>query len=96
MKPYDFIAKNGIDYLTTRKEQHVTVRLLSDDGLVFSGKFVGVIPIGNNLPLIDGLLIALPQFDFHMLYTDPEGGGIIPLKFNLLLIDSMNDIKFDE
>lgn len=95
MKPYEYITQYGIDYFTANKEKTITVRLLSDDGLVFSGYFVGITPIGDELPLIDGLLIKQPQFNLHMMYTNPEDGRIVPVKFNLLLVDDMGDIKFE-
>ncbi len=96
MKPKDFIAQHGIDYFTANKGKTITVRLLSDGGLVFSGFFVGITPIGEELPLIDGLLIKQPQFNLHLMYTVPEDGRIVPLKFNLLLVDDMEDIRFSD
>ena len=96
MKPKDFISLHGIGYFTANKGKTLTVRLLSDDGLVISGYYLGITPIGNELPLIDGLLIEIPQFNIHLLYTDPQDGRIVPVKFNLMLVDDMNDIKFIE
>ena len=94
MRPRDFIAKNGIDYFTTNKGKTITVRLLSDDGLVFSGYFVGITPVNNEVPLIDGLYVDLPQFNLHFMYTVPDDERIIPVRVNLLMIDSMDDIVF--
>ena len=74
------------------KEKTITVRLLSDDGLVFSGCFVGITPVKNEVPLIDGLQVILPQFNLHFMYTISESGNIIPVRVNLLMIDSMDDI----
>lgn len=94
MRPRDFIARNGIDYFTANKGKTITVRLLSDDGLVFSGYFVGITPVNNEVPLIDGLYVDLPQFNLHFMYTVPDDGRIIPVRVNLLMIDSMGDIVF--
>ena len=96
MKPKDFIAQNGIDYFQAQEEKTVTVRLLSDDELVFSGFFVGITPAKNNIPIVDGYLIDLPQFNLHFMIKEPEDGRIVPVSVNLLMIDSMDDIKFSE
>lgn len=98
MKPYEFIALHGIDLFSAYEGEIITVRLLSDDGLVFSGIFTGITPIGEELPklpLIDGLLIKQPQFNLHLKYANPEDGRIVPVKFNLLLVDDKGDIKFE-
>lgn len=95
MKPYEYIALHGIDYFKKNKGKIITVRLLSDDGLIYSGHFAGITPIGNNLPLIDGMLIEQPQFDISFFYRDPENGRVVPVKVNILLIDSMDDIRFE-
>ena len=87
---------NGIDFFNDQINKTITVRLLSDDGLVFSGKFIGIKPSGNEVPMIDGLLIELPQFDLKFWYTDPENRSIFPVSVGLLLIDSMDDISFSE
>lgn len=94
MKPRDFIAMNGIDYFTANKGKKITVRLLSDDGLVYSGYFIGITPVKNEAPLIDGLYVKIPQFNLHFMYTVPEDGKIIPIRVNMLMIDSMEDIAF--
>lgn len=96
MKPKDFIAENGLSYFESNKNKKITIRLLSDDGLVYRGFFVGITPVGNELPLISGLLIYVPQYVIHMLYNDVEDGHIIPVKINLTLVDSMDDIVFSE
>ncbi len=95
MKPHEYIASHGIEYFKMNKGKTITVRLLSDDGLVYSGHFTGITPIGNNLPLIDGVLIEQPQLDLKFLYRDPENGRVVPVKVNILLIDSMDDISFE-
>jgi len=95
MKPKDYIAQHGIDYFTSNKGRTITVRLLSDDGLIFSGHFLGISRIGDYLPLIDGLLIEDPQFNLHMMYKNPDDGRLLALNINLLLVDSINDISFE-
>ncbi len=95
MRPSVYIAQHGIEYFTANRGKTITVRLLSDDGLVFSGYFVGITPIGEDLPLIDGLLIKQPQFNIHLMYKVPEHGEIVPVKFNLLLVDDIGDIRFE-
>lgn len=60
MNPKDYIAQHGVDYFTVNKGKIITVRLLSDEGLVFSGYFLGISRVGDYLPLIDGLLIDEP------------------------------------
>lgn len=94
MRPRDFIAMNGIDYFTANKGKTITVRLLSNDGLVYSGYFIGITSVKNEVPLIDGLYVELPQFNLHFMYTVPEDGRIIPVRVNMLMIDSMEDIAF--
>ncbi len=94
MKPIDFVEKHGIKCFTDKKGKRIQFRLLSDDNLVFAGDFIGVIPEGNNLPLIDGFLVELPQFYIYFYYEDPIDGRRIPAKVSLLLIDSMEDILF--
>ncbi|MBO4843967.1 MAG: hypothetical protein J5490_05185 [Bacteroidales bacterium] len=96
MKPIDFIAKNGIDFFTSHIGEKITVRLLSDDEFVFTGFFTEITPEGENLPLIDGVLIELPQFNLHMKYEDPVEGKIVPINFNIILIDDMKDIIFNK
>ena len=95
MKPRDYIALHGIDYFTVNKGKTITVRLLSDDGIVFSGHFFGISRVGDHLPLIDGLLIEEPQFNLHMMYMSPDDGRLLALNINLLLVDDMEDIKFE-
>ncbi|MBO5615081.1 MAG: hypothetical protein J5932_03025 [Prevotella sp.] len=95
MKPKDYIAQYGIDYFSINKGKAITVRLLSDDSLIFSGHFIGIFHIGNHLPLIDGLLIEEPQFNLHMMYKNPDDGRLLALNINLLLVDDMEDIKFE-
>lgn len=95
MKPKDYIAQHGIDYFAANKGKTITVRLLSDEGLVFTGHFLGVTHIGDHLPLIDGLLIEEPQYNLHMMYKYPEDGRMVALNINLLLVDDMEDIKFE-
>lgn len=85
---------NGIDYFTANKGKTITVRLLSNDGLVYSGYFIGISSVKNEVPLIDGLYVELPQFNLHFMYTVPEDGRIIPVRVNMLMIDSMDDIDF--
>ena len=94
MKPIDYISTQGIGFFTANKGKTITVKLLSKDSLVFSGYFVGITPVGNILPLINGLLIEIPQFNLHMMYTDTDG-RIVPLIFNLLLVDDITDIQFE-
>ena len=96
MKPYEYIALHGTDLFTRNEGKTINVRLLSDDGLIYQGHFAGITPIGNNLPLIDGLLIEQPQFVIHFFYNDPENGCVVPVKVNILLIDSMDDISFEQ
>ncbi len=96
MKPKDFISLHGIDFFTANNGKKITVRLLSDNGLEFSGYFTGITPAGKELPLIDGLQIEIPQYNMHLLYTDPQDGRIVPVNFNLMLIDDMDDIIFKE
>ena len=94
MKPHEYIAKNGIEFFQSQKGKTITVRLLSDEGLVFSGYFVGITPAKNEIPIIDGYLIDLPQFNLHFMVKDPEDGRIVPVSVNILMIDSMDDITF--
>lgn len=96
MKPREFIAQYGIDYFNSQKGKTVTVRLLSDDGLVFSGFFVGVKQTGDEVPMVDGLLITLPQFKLTFMYKSPDDDKIVPVSINLLLVESMGDIQFSE
>ena len=94
MKPYDFVAQNGIEYFQAQKDKTITVRLLSDDDLVFSGYFVGITPAKHEIPIIDGYLVELPQFNLHFMVKDSEDGRLAPVSVNLLMIDSMDDIVF--
>lgn len=95
MKPHDYISQYGIEYFTKNKGKTIIIRLLSDDGLVFSGYFVGISAIGDHLPLIDGLLIEQPQFNLHFFYKNPEDSRQIAVNVNLLLVDSMEDMRFE-
>jgi hypothetical protein len=96
MSPYEFITQYGIDYFTANKGKTITIRLLSDNGLVYSGYFVGITPAGNELPLVNGLVIELPQFNLHFLCKVPADERIVPVSVGLLLVDTMDDIKFTE
>lgn len=96
MKPWEFIAQNGIDFFQAQKGKTVTVRLLSDDELVFSGYFGGITRAKNEIPIMDGYILNLPQFNLHFMIKEPKDGRMAPISVNLLMIDSMADIKFSE
>jgi|GEM_PF-5540824 hypothetical protein len=96
MKPIDYIAKYGLDFFNANKGKMITVKLLSNTNIVLSGKFIGVSFDNNNLPLIDGLHIEMPQYKLRFFYKASEESGMIIVTISLLLVDSINDITFSE
>lgn len=96
MKPLVYIEKKGLDYFTVNEGKTITVRLLSNDELVLSGKFIGLSLDNNELPLIDGIQIEMPQYKLRLFYKASDDSGLSIVTVSLLLVDSINDITFSE